>query len=131
MKTSRIWTLSFCAFLLSTVSVLGQNSSSETEKVKKASGLKIDKSNVKVQRHTVMSRFEPEIASSEAVRMKKRQNRILETERKLSILDTLDISERKRKMLLHDLKYNPFSNRLNKATLVDTKFEETSENKND
>jgi len=85
---------------------------------------------VKVQRHTVMSRFEPEIASSEKERLEKRKNRIAETERKLSILDTLNISERRRKALLRDLKYSPFSNRLNKATLVDTKFEETSDNQN-
>ena len=75
-----------------------------------------------------MSRFDSEIASSEEVRMKKKQARIADTELKLSILDTLDISERRRKTLLRDLKYTPFSNRLNKATLVDTKFEDTSEN---
>ena len=128
MKTSRIWTLGLCAFLFASVSIYGQQSDTKPTTVKKTATLKIDKSNVKVQRHTVMSRFEPEIASSEEERLTKRHNRISETERKLSILDTLDISERKRKALLLDLKYTPFSNRLNKATVVDTKFEETTEN---
>lgn len=75
-----------------------------------------------------MSRFEPEIASTEEKRLEKRNNRIAETERKLRIIDTLDISKRRKKALLRDLEYTPFSNRLNKATLVDTKFEESTEN---
>ncbi|MEP3210074.1 MAG: hypothetical protein ABJN95_12825 [Maribacter sp.] len=128
MKISRILTLGLCAFLMGTASILAQQTVSKPATVKKIATLKIDKSNVKVQRHTVMSRFDSEIASSEEERLKKRQQRIAETERKLSILDTLDISERKRKMLLRDLKYNPFSNRLNKATYVGTEFEDTSDN---
>lgn len=128
MKISRILTLGLCAFLMGTATILAQQTVSKPATVKKIATLKIDKSNVKVQRHTVMSRFDSEIASSEEERLKKRQQRIAETERKLSILDTLDISERKRKMLLRDLKYNPFSNRLNKATYVGTEFEDTSDN---
>lgn len=128
MKISRILTLGLCAFLLGTASMLAQQTVSKPATVKKIATLKIDKSKVKVQRHTVMSRFDTEIASSEEERLKKRQERIAETERKLSILDTLDISERKRKMLLRDLKYNPFSNRLNKATYAGTEFEDTSDN---
>lgn len=130
MKISRIWTLSLCAFLFGITTVVAQQITTQPATVKKTATLKIDKSNVSVQRHTVMSRFEPEIASSEEERMKKRQERIAETERKLSILDTLDISERKRKMLLRDLKYNPFSDRLNKATYVGTEFEDTSDHQN-
>ncbi|TMM57266.1 hypothetical protein FEE95_12325 [Maribacter algarum] len=128
MKTSRIWTLSLCAFFFASASIYGQQSISEPATVKKTVSLKIDKSNVKVQRHTVMSRFEPEIASTEEKRLEKRHNRIAETERKLSIIDTLDISKRRKKALLRDLEYTPFSDRLNKATLVDTKFEESTEN---
>lgn len=128
MKTIHILTLSLCAFLFGTVSVSAQQVITKPVTVKKPDAHKIDKNNVKVQRHTVMARFDPEIASSEEERLKKKQNRIAETQRKLSILDTLNISERKRKILLRDLKYNPYSNRLNKATLVDTKFEDTSNN---
>lgn len=128
MKTWRIWTLSLCASLFLSGTVFGQQDIIEPEAVKKTTNLKIDKSKVKVQRHTLMSRFEPEIASTEEERLKKRRERIADAERKLSIIDTLDISERRRRALLRDLKYTPFSNRLNKATLVDTKFEETTEN---
>jgi len=130
MKTWRIWTLGLCVFLFTSASVFGQREVTEPETVKRTANLKIDKSKVKVQRHTVMSRFEPEIARTEEERLKKRNERIADTERKLSILDTLDISERRRRALLRDLKYTPFSNRLNKATLVDTEFEETTENQN-
>jgi len=129
MKTPSICTLCLCAFLFSSVTVFGQQEMSAPTTVKKTKTLKIDKSKVKVQRHTVMSRFEPEIAKSEEDRLAKRNNRIAETERKLSILDTLDISKRKRKALLRDLKYTPYSTRLNKATsLVGTEFEDTSDN---
>ena len=60
--------------------------------------------------------------------MEKKQERIADTEMKLRILDTLDISNRKKRKLLLDLKYSPFSDRLNKATVVDTEFEDTSNN---
>lgn len=128
MKTSLFSMLSLFAFLIGTTSTVAQETISKPATVKKTKTVTIDKSNVKVQRHTVMSKFEPEIASSEENRMEKRQTRIAETERKLSILDTLDISNRKRKALLRDLEYTPFSDRLNKATIVDTKFEETTDN---
>lgn len=130
MKTIRIYTLTLCVFIFASTSAFGQQEITKPTTAKKTATLKIDKSKVKVKRHTVMSRFDSEIASSEKERLNKRQDRIAETERKLSILDTLDISERRRKMLLRDLKYTPFSNRLNKATLVDTKFEETTDNQN-
>jgi len=131
MKINQILTLSLCPFLFASVSIHGQEVDTKPKTVKKTASLKIDKSNVKVQRHTVMSRFDSDIASSEEERMTKRQERIATTEHRLSILDTLDISERKRKALLKDLKYTPYSDRLNKATLVETKYieEETSENK--
>jgi hypothetical protein len=131
MRIKQIWILSLSAFLFTAVFSFGQETKSKAVTVKKTETLKIDKSNVKVQRHTVMSRFDTEIASSEEERMSKRQERIADTEQKLSILDTLDISNRKRKALLKDLKYTPYSTRLNKATVV-TKYEseeETTENK--
>lgn len=130
MKTSRILTFSLCAFLIGTASVLGQQTTSEPATVKKSATLKIDKNKIKVQRHTVMERFEPDFAATADIRMEKKQKRLADTKRKLHILDTLDISDRRRRKLLLDLKYSPYSNRLNKAILVDTDFEEdASENK--
>ncbi|MFS4491819.1 hypothetical protein [Maribacter sp. 2308TA10-17] len=128
MKTSLILTFGLCISLFGSVPIFGQEPDSKPATVKRTATLKIDKSNVKVQRHTVMSRFEPEIASTEEERMKKRQERIAATELKLRILDTLDISERRKRMLLRDLKHTPYSTRLSKATLVDTQFEDTSNN---
>ena len=124
MKNSISLALSLCFFLFCSVSIFAQDNDSTSTINKKKVTLKVDKSKVKVQRHTVMSRFEPEIASTEQARMEKRQKRIAETEYKLRVLDTLDISERKRRMLLRDLKYTPYSNRLNKAVIVDTKLED-------
>ncbi len=40
------------------------------------------------------------------------------------IIDTLDISENKRKKLLKDLYKNGFSKRLSKALITDTGFED-------
>ena len=124
MKNSISLALSLCFFLFCSVSIFAQDNDSTSTINKKKVTLKVDKSKVKVQRHTVMSRFEPEIASTEQARMEKRQKRIAETEYKLRVLDTLDISERKRRMLLRDLRYTPYSNRLNKAVIVDTKLED-------
>ena len=45
-----------------------------------------------------------------------------------SIIDTLDISERKRLKLLRDLYKNGVSKRLEKAILVETTFEEDGDN---
>lgn len=131
MKTSRIWTLLGCVFLFGTVSVSAQQAFSEPVTVRKTKTHKLDKSEVKAQRHTVMSRFDSELASSEEERLQKKQNHLAEMERKLSILDTLDISNRKRKILLRDLKYTPFSNRLHKATLANSKFEDTSDHQDE
>lgn len=128
MKTSRILTFGLWVCFLGSTSLWGQQDISKPTTVKKTAALKVDKSNVKVQRHTVMSRFDEELASSEEERLKKRFDRIADTEKKLSILDTMDISQRRKKILLRDLKYAPYSKRLNKATLVDTQFEETSSN---
>jgi hypothetical protein len=130
MKISRILTIGLCAFFFGCSAIFAQESTSELTTVKKTATLKIDKSNVKVQRHTVMSRFEPEFASTQKERLEKRRERIAVTELKIRILDTLNISERKKRILLRDLKYTPYSNRLNKATLVNTQFEDTSNNEN-
>lgn len=124
MKISKIMTAGLCVFLLGSASLIAQQDITKPRTAK----LKVDKSKVKVQRHTVMSRFDEDLASSEEERLKKRFERIADTEKKLSILDTLDISQRRKKMLLRDLKYAPYSTRLNKATLVDTKFEDVTNN---
>jgi len=128
MKTRTFWGFALGVFFLGTVSSVAQETKATPKTEKKTATVKIDKSNLKVKKHTVMSMFEPELVESADARMEKKQQRVAETEMKLSILDTLDISERKKRKLLRDLKYSPYSERLNKATVVETKFPETTEN---
>ncbi|NHF60004.1 hypothetical protein FK220_011670 [Flavobacteriaceae bacterium TP-CH-4] len=65
-------------------------------------------------------RFEPDyLLSVEAKRERLRRTR--------KILDTMDISERKRRKLLKDLHKNGWTERLQKILVVDTKFEEDIE----
>lgn len=76
-----------------------------------------------VKKYTIMERFEPELIQTASERQKMKTERFAEIQAKMSILDTMDISERKREKLINDLIENPFSTRLSK-TLVDTKFSE-------
>lgn len=82
------------------------------------------KKDFEIQKHTIMERFEPGYVVSVAERAEMKNKRIEDTEYTLSVLDTIEISNRKRRQLLHDLKYNPLSVRLNKF-IVDTKFEDS------
>ena len=65
-------------------------------------------------------KFEPKFLTSVEVRR-------AEMKRTRQILDTLDISERRRKKLLKDLYKNGLTKRLSKAILVDTQFEDDIE----
>ena len=78
---------------------------------------------LKVEKWTVLEKYEPDMILSADDRMALKKKRIVEARRRKDILDTLDISDRKRKKLMRDLYKNPFSDRLMK-TLADTKFEE-------
>jgi len=81
-------------------------------------------SNIKITKYTVMSKFEPDYVTPAEERIEQKRHRIVETYRKKNILDTLNISERKRKKLLQDLRNSPFSDRLSKSVIVNTKFED-------
>tara|TARA_R110001606_G_C15248052_1_gene637042 strand:- start:533 stop:880 length:348 start_codon:yes stop_codon:yes gene_type:complete len=78
---------------------------------------------LKVEKWTVLEEYEPDMILSAEDRMDLKKNRIVEAKRRKGILDTMDISDRKRKKLIRDLYKNPFSDRLMK-TLADTKFED-------
>ncbi|MFS4447503.1 hypothetical protein [Maribacter sp. 2307UL18-2] len=82
------------------------------------------KKDFEIQKHTIMERFEPGYVVSATERAEMKNKRIKNAEYTLGVLDTIEISNRKRKQLLHDLKYNPLSVRLNKF-IVDTKFEDS------
>jgi hypothetical protein len=78
---------------------------------------------LKVEKWTVLEEYEPDMILSAEDRMDLKKKRIVEAKRRKGILDTMDISDRKRKKLMRDLYKNPFSDRLMK-TLADTKFED-------
>ena len=85
---------------------------------------KAEKKQLKVQRHTVMERFEPEMVLSAEDRLQLKEDRIIHLIATKELLDTLNISKRKRRRLMRDLKRSPiFSERLNKV-IAETKFEE-------
>ena len=79
--------------------------------------------NVKVKKYTVMEQYEPELVLSVNERVRLKEKRIATIKRRRGILDTLDISERRRERLLKALLKNPFSDKLNKA-VADIEFVE-------
>ena len=85
----------------------------------------VSKKELKVKRHTVMEQFEPDMVISAEDRLAIKKARKEEVERKLKMIDTMSISNRKRRKLLKDLLLTPYSTRLSKATaIVETNFEE-------
>jgi len=68
----------------------------------------------------LLTKFEPGFQESN-------EERMAEIRRKRSILDTLDISERKRRRLLRDLYKNKDTERLTKILLADTEFEDVDQ----
>jgi len=69
------------------------------------------------EKDPVMFRFEPDF-------VKKNEERKTEIARTRKMIDTLNVSDRKRLRLLKDLYKNGLSKRLKKALLVDTNFAE-------
>jgi hypothetical protein len=78
---------------------------------------------IKVQKHTILERFETDFMVSADERKEMKTAHIAMTQKRYSILDTLDISERKRRKLMSDLYESPFSDRLNR-TMADLEFED-------
>ena len=71
--------------------------------------------NLKVQKYTVMEQYEPELVLSVDERVRLKKERLATIKQRRGILDTLDISERRRERLLKAFLKNPFSDKLNKA----------------
>ncbi|WP_430908038.1 hypothetical protein [Maribacter sp. 2-571] len=113
MKKNHFWAFSVCLLFLGIGNAIAQTTESTKE----------NRTTKEVQRHTIMEKFAPDISLTATERQQKRLDRIAEIELRKSVIDTLDISERRRQKLLIDLKYNPFSERLNR-TMADIKFED-------
>ena len=77
----------------------------------------------KVQKYTIMEEFEPDLVLSVNERVQLKKEHFAKTQRMRGILDTIDISDRKRQRLLKELIRNPLSNKLNKA-VAEIGFEE-------
>ena len=99
---------------------------SESKKEKTAVVLKKD---FEIEKHTIMERFETDYMVSADGRADLKKKRIADAEHTLKVLDTMDISDRKKRLILRDLKYNPFSERLSKF-IAETRFEEEASNDN-
>ncbi|QLG46950.1 hypothetical protein [Costertonia aggregata] len=82
---------------------------------------------MKVQKYTIMERFEPDIMYSASKRKEMKESRLTEVKKIVSILDTIKISKTKKEKLLRDLIQSPFSERL-RRTIADLEFEDANEN---
>ncbi|MBU2946611.1 hypothetical protein [Zobellia uliginosa] len=87
------------------------------------SAQEIKEKQTEVTKYTVMERFDSEEISTFENRTKLREEHLAEIKRRREILDTLDISERKRQRLLEDLITEPFSNRLSR-TMAEIEFQD-------
>ncbi|PIF01445.1 MAG: hypothetical protein CR994_02530 [Maribacter sp.] len=76
-----------------------------------------------VKKHTVMELYEPDLVLSVDERKHLKEKRESSIALRKSVLDTLDISERRRQRLLRKLDENPFSDQMNK-TMAEIHFED-------
>lgn len=81
------------------------------------------KEEVSVQKYTVMEKFEPDyvIPVNERRRLKIERRELIAHRR--NILDTLNISDRRRSRLLRELNKNPFSDKVNRK-FAEIEFED-------
>ncbi|WP_273275010.1 hypothetical protein [Maribacter polysiphoniae] len=100
MKKNTLTVVGFLFFVLGTNHIMAQEYKPSAQEVKK---------------HTVMEMYEPDLVLSVAERKQLKEKRENSIALRKRILDTLDISERRRERLLKVLNKNPFSNEMNKA----------------
>ena len=76
-----------------------------------AQGIKAIEPNkeIKVKKHTVLGQYEPGMVISADERIQLKSERITAIKLKRMIIDTLDISDRKRRRLLRELYRSPFT----------------------
>ncbi len=110
MKKIRLWTLGSIFYVVFSFGVSAQDIVPDSEN-----------ETFKVQKHTVMAQYEPAMVLSVNERIRLKQERLTTIKRRRGILNTLDISDRKRQRFLRELIRNPFSDRLNRA-VADIEF---------
>ncbi|NAS13645.1 hypothetical protein [Poritiphilus flavus] len=82
-----------------------------------------DDKSLKVKKRTVMERYEPEMILSVEKRVELKKQRLATIKKRRQIIDTLDISERKKRRLLKELYQSPSSEKWDKL-IADIEFEE-------
>jgi hypothetical protein len=122
MKKARL-ILGLLAFLFATTHSTAQDTEKKDKNPVEDKNKVVLKKDFQIEKHTIMERFETDYMVSADKRADMKKKRIADAEHTLSVLDTMDISDRKKRLLLRDLKYNPFSERLSKF-IAETKFEE-------
>ncbi|WP_047245231.1 hypothetical protein [Maribacter thermophilus] len=91
------------------------------------SGQETVKKEVRVEKYTLMDKFEPEYVLPVDQRIKLKKNRIAHQRHTKQILDTLDISDRKRRRLIRELKRSPFSEKVQHIITAETQFEDSAD----
>ena len=109
MKNNGILALSLVLFLMSISTVSGQTT---------------DTKEIKVQKRTLVEKFEPDFVIPIEERIALKERRIIQQRTTKRILDTLDISDRKRRKLIRELRRSPFSERIAKTILAETEFQD-------
>lgn len=84
------------------------------------------KSKPYIKKRTLLTKFESDYVLSASERIALKQSRIAYQHQTKNILDTLDISDRKRMRLIQELKRNPFSNRIQEFIANETLPKESS-----
>ena len=82
---------------------------------------------IKVQKRTLMGQFEPDYVLSIEERIELKEKRIAHQVQTKKIIDTLSISDRKRRRLIRELQKSPFSEYIDKTILAETQFEKNIE----
>ena len=80
-----------------------------------------------VQKRTLMNKFEPAYVKSYEERLELKDKRIAKQKMTKRILDTLSISDRKRRKLMRELKRSPFSKRIDEVIMAKTHFEDVED----
>lgn len=110
MKNPTIWAIALC-FSLGITQMNAQEKTTTKSKTKKV------KATLEEDEGPLMFKFEPSYTSAEG----KRKQEILHNK---AMVDSLDISDRKRKKLMKAVYSSDFSKHLSKIVTVDTKFED-------
>ena len=123
MKRTKVFALCLVLVVFGFSTVAAQEAPVKEPKKETPVIQEIKKKEVRVKKHTILERYESGMVAPADERLRLKKERLAEIKRKRSIIDTMNISDRKRRKLLKAHYRNPLSEQLNKA-IVDTKFEE-------